>query len=84
MSRNSNRSAALLKLRKDHKAMGDAETAIRLRPDWEKGYFRKGAVLEAEEKLAEVRPALTEVGALAMVTNFSGIHNKLTCINPKP
>ncbi|KAG2484645.1 hypothetical protein HYH03_016598 [Edaphochlamys debaryana] len=49
----SNRSAALLKLNKVTKALEDAETCITLKPDWEKGFFRKGAVLEATEKFAE-------------------------------
>mmetsp|Transcript_24998 Transcript_24998/g.54365 ORF Transcript_24998/g.54365 Transcript_24998/m.54365 type:complete len:322 (+) Transcript_24998:211-1176(+) len=47
----SNRSAALLKLKKVTKAMEDAEECIKLRPEWEKGYFRKGAVLEEQENL---------------------------------
>ncbi|KAL4857231.1 Small glutamine-rich tetratricopeptide repeat-containing protein beta [Chlorella vulgaris] len=49
----SNRCAALLKLSKTTKALADAEECIRLRPDWDKGYFRKGAVLEALEKMDE-------------------------------
>ena len=36
----SNRSAALLKLKKITKALEDAEQCIKLKPDWEKGYFR--------------------------------------------
>lgn len=49
----SNKSAALLKLKKVTKALEDAETCIKLKPDWDKGYFRKGAVLEEMGKLAE-------------------------------
>ncbi|KAG1672946.1 hypothetical protein FOA52_012391 [Chlamydomonas sp. UWO 241] len=49
----SNRSAALLKLAKYPKALDDADTVIRLMPDWDKGYFRRGAVLEAQERGAE-------------------------------
>uniref|UniRef100_A0A7R9Z794 Uncharacterized protein n=1 Tax=Chlamydomonas euryale TaxID=1486919 RepID=A0A7R9Z794_9CHLO len=49
----SNRSAALLKLSKLSKAMDDAAMCIQLRPEWEKGYFRKAAVLEAEDKNGE-------------------------------
>eukprot|EP00798_Chlamydomonas_sp_ICE-L_P017127 gene17127-23431_t len=48
-----NRSAALLKLSKVTKALEDAEVVIKLRPDWEKGYFRKGAILEDQSKYAE-------------------------------
>ncbi|XP_078442642.1 tetratricopeptide repeat (TPR)-like superfamily protein [Wolffia australiana] len=43
----SNRSAAFLRLVKLNKALADAETTINLKPEWEKGYFRKGCVLEA-------------------------------------
>lgn len=46
----SNRSAAFLNLFKLNKALGDAETTITLNPHWEKGYFRKGCVLEAMEQ----------------------------------
>ena len=50
----SNRSAALLKLKKVTKALEDAETVIRIRPDWEKGYFRRASVLEEMNQLEEV------------------------------
>ncbi|XP_059632480.1 uncharacterized protein LOC132275102 [Cornus florida] len=46
----SNRAAAFLHLVKLNKALADAETTITLKPDWEKGYFRKGCVLEAMEQ----------------------------------
>jgi tetratricopeptide (TPR) repeat protein len=51
----SNRSAALLKLNKVAKALSDADAAIQRQPDWDKGYFRKAAALEAQDKLEEVR-----------------------------
>jgi len=50
----SNRSAALLQLSKTAKALADAEECIRLRPDWDKGYFRKAAALEALGRMDEV------------------------------
>ena len=50
----SNRSAALLQLSKVTKALQDAETCIKLKPDWEKGYFRKGSALEHMKKTEEV------------------------------
>lgn len=46
----SNRAAAFLHLVKLQKALSDAETTISLNPNWEKGYFRKGCVLEAMER----------------------------------
>ncbi|KAG6574966.1 Hsp70-Hsp90 organizing protein 1, partial [Cucurbita argyrosperma subsp. sororia] len=46
----SNRAAAFLHLVKLNKALADAEMTITLSPQWEKGYFRKGCVLEAMEK----------------------------------
>ena len=44
----SNRSAAFLKLGKVAKAIEDADECIVLKPDWEKGYFRKGQALETK------------------------------------
>ena len=38
-------------------ALEDADAAIKLRPEWEKGYFRKAAALEVLDKLQEVGPA---------------------------
>eukprot|EP00268_Persea_americana_P021905 TRINITY_DN2179_c0_g1_i1.p1 TRINITY_DN2179_c0_g1~~TRINITY_DN2179_c0_g1_i1.p1 ORF type:complete len:328 (-),score=56.19 TRINITY_DN2179_c0_g1_i1:545-1528(-) len=46
----SNRSAAFLHLVKLSRSLADAETTITLKPQWEKGYFRKGCVLEAMER----------------------------------
>ncbi|KAB5537876.1 hypothetical protein DKX38_015409 [Salix brachista] len=46
----SNRAAAFLQLVKLNKALVDAETTIKLNPQWEKGYFRKGCVLEGMER----------------------------------
>uniref|UniRef100_A0A7S3C808 Uncharacterized protein n=1 Tax=Chloropicon roscoffensis TaxID=1461544 RepID=A0A7S3C808_9CHLO len=53
----SNRSAALLQLNKVTKAMADAEECIRLKPDWEKGYFRKGNAFETLAKTEEALEA---------------------------
>ncbi|KAJ6817004.1 RNA polymerase II-associated protein 3 isoform X2 [Iris pallida] len=46
----SNRAASFLHLVKLNKALADAETTITLNPQWEKGHFRKGCVLEAMER----------------------------------
>jgi tetratricopeptide (TPR) repeat protein len=35
-----------MKVSKLTKALADADKCIELRPDWDKGYFRKGSVLE--------------------------------------
>ncbi|KAF2284275.1 hypothetical protein GH714_020185 [Hevea brasiliensis] len=53
----SNRAAAFLQLVKLNKALADAETTITLNPQWEKGYFRKGCVLEAMERYADALAA---------------------------
>lgn len=50
----SNRSAALLQLSKVTKALADAEECIRLRPDWDKGYYRQAGALEKLERWEEV------------------------------
>ncbi|XP_060064809.1 LON peptidase N-terminal domain and RING finger protein 3-like [Ylistrum balloti] len=41
----SNRSHAFASLDKNEEALRDGELVIRLRPDWPKGYFRKGCAL---------------------------------------
>lgn len=56
----SNRSAAFLSLLKVSKALADADMTIQLKPTWEKGYFRKGCVLEAMERLDEALAAYRE------------------------
>ena len=63
-TRRSNRSAALLQLSKVQKALADAEACIKLRPTWEKGYFRKGSVLEGMEKAEEALEAYREAAEL--------------------
>ena len=49
----SNRCECLLQLKKVSKALQDADDCIRLKPDWEKGFYRKGAVLEAMERFED-------------------------------
>ncbi|RAL38423.1 unnamed protein product [Cuscuta campestris] len=53
----SNRAAAFLHLVKLNKALADAEMTISLKPDWEKGYFRKGCILEAMKRYDEAMEA---------------------------
>lgn len=50
----SNRSAALLQLKKAAKALEDAEKCIQCRPEWDKGHYRKGLALELQGALSEV------------------------------
>eukprot|EP01006_Ploeotia_vitrea_P012540 TRINITY_DN33176_c0_g1_i1.p1 TRINITY_DN33176_c0_g1~~TRINITY_DN33176_c0_g1_i1.p1 ORF type:complete len:1106 (+),score=144.55 TRINITY_DN33176_c0_g1_i1:99-3416(+) len=49
----SNRSAAFFALPDYKKALEDAETVLKLKPDWPKGYSRKGAALVGCKKLDE-------------------------------
>lgn len=56
----SNRSAAFLSLLKVTKALADAEMTVKLKPTWEKGYFRKGCALEAMDRLDEALAAYRE------------------------
>ncbi|XP_067680226.1 stress-induced-phosphoprotein 1-like [Haliotis asinina] len=49
----SNRSAALLKCGKYLEALGDADRTLELKPDWGKGYSRKGAALCYLERYQE-------------------------------
>ncbi|KAL8481683.1 hypothetical protein ACS0TY_027991 [Phlomoides rotata] len=53
----SNRAAAFLHLVKLNKSLADADKTISLKPDWEKGYFRKGCVLEAMERYEDALAA---------------------------
>jgi tetratricopeptide (TPR) repeat protein len=57
----SNRSAALLQLKKAAKALEDAEECIKRRPDWDKGWFRKSLALELSGKYSEVRSSTEDV-----------------------
>ncbi|CAN0887085.1 Stress-induced-phosphoprotein 1, partial [Linum grandiflorum] len=56
----SNRAAAFLQLVKLNKALTDAETTVKLNPQWEKGYFRKGCVLEAMERYDDALASFQE------------------------
>jgi len=48
-----NRANVYLKLKQFREAEIDAENAIRLRPDWSKGYFRKAQAQVAQNRLVE-------------------------------
>ncbi|KAK9787259.1 hypothetical protein WJX73_006305 [Symbiochloris irregularis] len=69
----SNRCAALLKLNKVTKALDDANSCIRLSGSWEKGYFRKGAALEALHRYDEALEAYQQA---AKLNPSSAVHDK--------
>lgn len=73
----SNRCAALLKLNKVTKALDDANTCIKLSADWEKGYFRKGAALEALQRYDEALEAYQQA---ARLNPNSAVHDKVRSI----
>lgn len=56
----SNRCAALLKMNKVSKALADADQCIKLKPEWDKGYFRKGSVHEVVEQYKEALEAFQQ------------------------
>jgi len=62
----SNRSAALLQLKKSGKALEDAEQCIKRRPDWDKGFYRKGLALELADRCPEVTALITTCSILCM------------------
>eukprot|EP00002_Diphylleia_rotans_P014396 TRINITY_DN2805_c0_g1_i1.p1 TRINITY_DN2805_c0_g1~~TRINITY_DN2805_c0_g1_i1.p1 ORF type:complete len:569 (+),score=168.32 TRINITY_DN2805_c0_g1_i1:83-1789(+) len=49
----SNRSASYASLRNYEKALTDADMTIKIKPDWAKGYSRKGAALQGAGRLEE-------------------------------
>jgi hypothetical protein len=65
----SNRSVCQLSLGNPQEALSDAQRACELRPNWEKGSFRKGAALEALGQLQQVRlPSQQPPSAAASIT----------------
>ncbi|XP_046364291.2 stress-induced-phosphoprotein 1-like [Haliotis rufescens] len=56
----SNRSAALLKCGKYLEALGDADRTVEIKPDWGKGYSRKGAALCYLERYQEASEVYEE------------------------
>jgi tetratricopeptide (TPR) repeat protein len=77
----SNRSASWAGLNDFNKALSDAESCIRVRPNWLKGYFRKGVALEAMGRLDEAQKAFQE--ALKQETGNEEVQQRLTSINTR-
>jgi stress-induced-phosphoprotein 1 len=53
-----NRAACFLKLGQHEKALDDAESCVKLNPEFVKGHFRKGLALHAMGRYDEALPAL--------------------------
>lgn len=60
----SNRAAALLKLEDYKDALKDAEECAKLRPEWVKGWFRKGEALLALEREVEAKAAFEKAASI--------------------
>lgn len=56
----SNRCAAYMRQEEFSKALEDAEATVRVKPDWAKGYSRKGAALMSLDQLREAEEAYRE------------------------
>ncbi|CAK9301983.1 unnamed protein product [Gordionus sp. m RMFG-2023] len=56
----SNRSAALAKIGRYNESLQDAEKTIEIKPDWPKGYSRKGAALMFLKKYEEAEKIYTQ------------------------
>jgi len=81
----SNRCAAYLNLNNYGDALKDAEKCIKLKPDWSKGYYRKGCVLVEQKKYEEAALSLRE--ALRYDADSADIKAKLDEVTsklPKP
>lgn len=61
----SNRSATNLFLSNFNEALEDAESCIKLKPEWHKGYLRKGKALEKLLRYQEARAAFKEAEKIA-------------------
>ncbi|KAL6637602.1 hypothetical protein ACP70R_025174 [Stipagrostis hirtigluma subsp. patula] len=71
----SNRSLCYLKIGEPQKALLDAEFCIRLRPNWVKSYYRKGAALMSLKKYEEALEAFSD--ALELDPNNVEIHKAM-------
>jgi len=70
----SNRCAAYMGINKIEDALKDAESCIRTKPDWVKGYYRKGVALVTLQRYEEAAGAFKE--ALKLEPNNDDIKQK--------
>lgn len=75
----SNRAASWQGLGNFQKALEDSEQCIRVRPDWLKGYFRKGVALQSMDRLDEAQGAFSQ--ALKTEPNNQEVMEKLQAVN---
>ena len=76
----SNRAAAQLNLEKYQEALDDAEECIKAKPDWPKGYGRKGAALHSLRRYAEAEAAYKD--GLKCAPNDAGCKKGLVDLEP--
>ncbi len=68
----SNRAAAFIHLQKEVKAIKDADQAIALKPDWAKGYYRKGNALVALRRCVSPSSCVQYVWELKLLMRTGG------------
>jgi stress-induced-phosphoprotein 1 len=71
-----NRSASFYNLKKFDKALEDAEKCVQIKPDWPKGFQRKGLALQAQGKLDEAIEAYSK--GLELDENNAAIQQSLS------
>ncbi|KAG5465309.1 hypothetical protein CUR178_00008 [Leishmania enriettii] len=84
----SNRAGSWQNLNNFARAAADSEQCIRVRPDWLKGYFRKGVALESMGKYDEAQRAFQDALKLSpgneeVMDKLQGINNKVRERNEK-
>ena len=77
----SNRAASYSSMGHHDKAIEDAEKCILLRPDWVKGYFRKGTALEAMNRLDDCCKAFED--ALKTEPNNGEVQENVNTLRAK-
>ena len=73
----SNRSAAYFALQKYSKALKDAKRCVSLKPNWSRGYLRKGNALAGMGKLQQAESAYEEALAAGNIVNENEINSAL-------